>query len=117
MWTRVLFVPFTVTSYVLGTVDCDAEIVTDAYAFPPGERLRSVELKEVVRPTGTPIEDKVTFPTNPLTLTKVIVEVAEEPCGKVTLRGLASIVKSRPTVSRKTVEFVAELLAPVKVRL
>ncbi len=78
---------------------------------PPAVKATGLTLNEVVRPvTGLAVDaDRVTLPKKPLTLARVIVEVAEEPDVIATLVGLAETPKSADVLTLRNT--VAEWLS------
>jgi len=89
--------------------------VTDA---DPWElRLTLVELSVAVGPVGTVDAVRLTVPFILFRLDRVMVEVCDIPTLSERTLGLAEIVKSGPTLTDRTVEYVLTPLVPTKVTL
>jgi len=95
-WERVPLVPVTVTAKEPAMDELRVQV--EAHETP---REMVVGLQVAVRPDGLTAAVKLTVPVNPFTLATLIVTVAEEPTVKVTLDGLAEIVKSGGAVTLK----------------
>ena len=93
---RVPLVPVTVTAKEPAMDELRVQV-----EVPETPRDMVVGLQVVVRPDGLTAAVKLTVPVNPFTLATFIVTVAEEPTVKVTLDGLAEIVKSGGAVTLK----------------
>ena len=93
---RVPLVPVTVTAKEPAMDELRVQV-----EVPETPRDMVVGLQVVVRPDGLTAAVKLTVPVNPFTLATLIVTVAEEPTVKVTLDGLAEIVKSGGAVTLK----------------
>ena len=68
---------------------------------PEAPREMLVGLHAAIRPDGLTDVVRLTVPVKPFTLATEIVTVAEEPTVKLTLVGLAEIVKSEGAVTLK----------------
>jgi len=66
---------------------------------PPLERVTLVGFKEADSPDGDTEGARLTVPTKPLRLVRLIVEVAEDPAWKLRLAGLLEILKSGGTTT------------------
>jgi hypothetical protein len=86
---------------------------------PPGGSETLVRLRVAEIMLDETVSDRVTVPLKPLTLVRVIVEVAEEPCVIVRFPGTAEIVKSGgadwETLKSTMTECVRLPLVPVTV--
>ncbi len=76
-----------------------------------------VGLREADNPDGDTEAARLTVPTKLLRLTRLIVEVAEEPDWKLTLPGLLEILKSggTTTFTATLTEWESEPLVPITV--
>lgn len=84
-------------------------------ATSPGPRATLVEAQVTVNPKARDTDElRFTAPVNPLTLVRVIVEVAVEPWTTVREVGLIDMVKS-PTLAVRTTVWTREPLVPVTV--
>jgi hypothetical protein len=84
---------------------------------PEAPREMVVGLHVAVRPDGLTEVVRATVPVKPFTLATVIATAAEDPTVKLTLVGLAEIVKSEGAVTLKVTaaEWDSEPLVPVTV--
>jgi hypothetical protein len=87
-------VPLTVATYEPGGVDAVVDIVRVDVPVPPDARVILVELRVTTGPDGPIIACKLMVPANPFTLVKLTSEVADDPCIRLMLFGLAPITKS-----------------------
>lgn len=101
----------------MGIAACAAVKVTNANLVAPDGRTTIVVLNETPTPEGTPVNARVTTPTNPFSLDRLIVELALAPWESLRVAGVAASVKSRPTVILRTVVLVFEPLVPAMVKL
>ncbi len=82
----------------------------------PEARVKLVGVQVAVSPvTGETVLDRVKVPVNPLRLVRVTVEVPVDPTGKVTIVGLAMMLKSGGAITLTGIltVCVSEPLVPV----
>jgi len=86
--------PVTIALYEPDGVDDVVETVRVEVPLPPAERAILVVLSEIAGPAGDIEAARLIVPLNPFRLTRAIVELPEEPAGRVMLVGLTVMAKS-----------------------
>jgi hypothetical protein len=98
-WSRVPFVPVTVTTYAPAGAEKFAIIVSVEEPVPPGARVTVVVLRNIGSPAGETLDANCMVPEKPPRLVRKMVEFAILPESRKINDGVASIEKSRPVTA------------------